>query len=160
MKPIYRLRQCGYDLLQISLGIAIALGLMVGGMALFGQTQTAGQMNDIVRSAAYVSAEVRLMYEAKPDFSDISEFAGGIGDEAGSLQGTPFAEASGIPVDYLVNLQIGPGRNVQEFALRYLEVNPSTCAKVAAFSMGQGSESICTLPDGQSTGEVTIYYPR
>ena len=160
MNNIHHFRQRGYDLLQISLGIAIALGLMVGGMALFGQVKTAGQMNDIVRSAAYVSAEVRLMYESKPDFSDISEFAGGIGDEAGSLHGSEFAEISGIPAEYLVNLQIGPGRSNNEFALRYIDVNPSTCSKVGAFIVGYGSQAICTIPEGRSMGELLIYYTR
>ena len=152
MKNTMTLRQRGYDLLQISLGIAIVLGLMVGGLMLFNQVQTSSELSEKTRTAVSVSSEVRAQYRTEVDFSDLTT------DAADPIADSTFATRSGMPDAMFANLTIAPGSDAQEFVLNFANLNETVCERMAIADLGPNSDPVCTVTDG--VGALAVTYSR
>ena len=66
-----KIRQRGYGLIEVILAIAITLGLIVGGIVLFNQSQLASNTTDASRAIVSVSSEARALYRTAPDFTNL-----------------------------------------------------------------------------------------
>lgn len=66
-----KLRQRGYGLIEVILAIAITLGLIVGGIVLFNQSQIASNTTDASRAIVSISSESRALYRTAPDFTGL-----------------------------------------------------------------------------------------
>ena len=62
----------GVTLIEAVLFIAVALGLIVGGLVAFQQAQLAARTNQAARSLSAIASEVRSQYRTQPDFKDVS----------------------------------------------------------------------------------------
>ena len=58
-------------LIEAVLFIAIALGLIVGGLVFFQQASLSQKVSDQVRSLSAITAETRILFKDKKDFSDL-----------------------------------------------------------------------------------------
>ncbi|MEP3670777.1 MAG: hypothetical protein ABJN42_29110 [Roseibium sp.] len=71
-KTFAKMRQRGYGLIEVILAIAITLGLIVGGIVLFNQSQLASNTTDASRAIVSISSESRALYRTAPDFSNLT----------------------------------------------------------------------------------------
>ena len=62
----------GVTLIEAVLFIAVALGLIVGGLVAFQQAQLAARTNQAARSLSAIASEVRSQYRTQPDFVGVS----------------------------------------------------------------------------------------
>ena len=62
----------GVTLIEAVLFIAVALGLIVGGLVAFQQAQLAARTNQAARSLSAIASEVRAQYRRQPDFVGVS----------------------------------------------------------------------------------------
>ncbi|MBW3243600.1 hypothetical protein KUV57_13080 [Epibacterium sp. DP7N7-1] len=151
MKKLMTLRQRGYDLLQISLGIAVVLGLMVGGLLLFNQVQTSSELTDKTRTAVAVSSEVRAQYRTAADYSTLTADAGA----EGLVSESQFATRSGMPDAMFANLDITG--NGQTFDLVFSSLNETVCSRMGIANLGPNG-----TPDDTDceNGNLTVTYSR
>ena len=77
----------GVTLIEAVLFIAVALGLIVGGLVAFQQAQLAARTNQAARSLSAIASEVRAQYRRQPDFVGVSTAV--------------LIRAGGVPVDDL-----------------------------------------------------------
>jgi type II secretory pathway pseudopilin PulG len=63
----------GVTLIEAVLFIAVALGLIVGGLVAFQQAQLAARTNQAARSLSAIASEVRAQYRTQPDFIGLTD---------------------------------------------------------------------------------------
>jgi len=123
----------GVTLIEAILFISIALGLIVGGIVLYNQANTASTTNDAARNINALASNVRALYPN--DFSTISVAS--------------MITANGVPQN-LVNqnairnefggaytIAVDPA-NSNQFYIQTSNVPDAVCARLGVFSAGQG----------------------
>lgn len=153
MKKLLNIRQRGYDLLQISLGIAITLGLMVGGLMLFNQVQASSELSEKTRVAVAVSSEVRAQYRTAADYSALSSDT----TNPVILETDAFVVRSGMPISMFSNLALAPiAGTPQNFQLAFSGLNETVCERMEVADLGPNSTAVCDA----GAGTLTVTYTR
>lgn len=168
MKKIMKARQRGYDLVQVSISIAIVIGLTVGGLMLASKVSSSATYSDKVRTAVSLSTEIRDQYRTASDFSDLTTtgnaLSGGITADAangsastGNVVGTAFALRSGMSDAMFSDVQIGPDSATNGFIIDLINLDEDVCERLGIANLGPNG-----TPDASdcANGVLTINYSR
>lgn len=154
MKKIMKARQRGYDLVQVSISIAIVIGLTVGGLMLASKVSSSATYSDKVRTAVSLSTEIRDQYRTASDFSDLTTtgnaLSGGItadtatgSTSTGNVVGTAFALRSGMSDAMFGDVQIGPDSATNGFIIDLINLDEDVCERLGIANLGPERHPRC-----------------
>ena len=171
MKKLTLLRTRGFTLIEITLVLAVGLGLIVGGLMFFQQAQTSSEVTDKTRALVSISSEVRAQYRSKTNLYDLNDPASG-GVATGTTTGaaiaaTPFGVRSGLAAatfNDVMTLEAGYWGDFNEFMIKMEKLDVSVCKRLVISDLGPKSSATCTTMDlngdGNITGELWVTYQR
>lgn len=151
MKMLNKLRKRGFTLIEITLVLAVGLGLIVGGLMFFQQAQASSEVTDKTRAIVSVSTEMRAQARTASNFTAL------IGEAAAPIADSAFGVRSGLPDATFNDIAIVAGANAQEFTIDVANLDEGVCERLAIADLGPKSVADAT---DCGAGTLSVTYTR
>lgn len=145
MKKFNAIRKRGFTLIEITLVLAVGLGLIVGGLMFFQQAQSGSEVTDKTRAMVSVSSEIRAQYRTAAQFPVLTD---------PSSEVTSIKTRSGLPAATFNDMTITNATAGQNFTLTLSNLTASVCERLSIADLGPKSTATC------ATGTLTVVYAR
>jgi hypothetical protein len=145
-------RQRGFGLLEISLGIVVGLGLLIGGIVYFQQVSVGAEVTEKTRAAVALSSETRAQFRTSAAFSttDPATLDEDLTDLVIGNTSFPASITNGVSI-------FGNG---QTFDLEFTGLKETVCNRMASSPGNLDAEEADVDTTNCATGTLVITYGR
>lgn len=143
-------RERGFGLLEISLGIVVGLGLLIGGIVYFQQVSVGAEVTEKTRAAVALSSETRAQYRTSDDFG-VAPFPDDITLDVINNTSFPNSITAGVTID---------GNGDQTFNLTFSDLKDTVCNRMASSPGNLDAEAGDVDDTNCATGTLVITYGR
>lgn len=146
-KGVLKRRTKGFTLIEITLVIAIGLGLIVGGLLYFQKLSRDNEMRDALTRIGMIRAEVAAQYAgtARRNWLILNT------DAASPLETSAFAGRSGLPASAFRGMRLRAGDIIELYRIELTDLEPQLCRMLAGNTSRLGNFRFrgCAITDGK-----------
>lgn len=147
----------GFGLIDVSLGIIAGLGLLVGAVILFQQVTTNNAVSEVTRNAVTISSEMRAAARSLPAVAALNET---YDDQSPAASYSIDIANFGLEPGLITGVTVDALTALDQFTVTFAGLNARACTRAAVSPNNLGSNvetAVCADP---AVGSLVVTYNR